>query len=200
MIPETTNGIITGYTIRCNTTGSDIMMLAPLTVDESTLTTTLEGLTPFTEYTCTISASTDAGEGNSSDPQTATTDEDGKRAFANKSNMLIDTCSIVLSAPTNFMLTRVDGSSTTLSASWNVPETTNGIISNYTIRCNTTGSDIMMLAPLTVDKSTLTTTLEGLIPFTEYTCTISASTGAGEGDSSGPQTATTDEDGKGIGQ
>ena len=54
------------------------MMLAPLTVDESTLTTTLEGLTPFTEYTCTISASTGAGEGNSSAPQTAITDEDSK--------------------------------------------------------------------------------------------------------------------------
>ena len=92
----------------------------------------------------------------------------------------------------------MDNSSSTLSASWIVPEITNGIISNYTIRCNTTGSDIMMLAPLTVDESTLTTTLEGLTPFTGYTCTISASTGAGEGDSSGPQTATTDEDGKSI--
>ena len=98
------------------------------------------------------------------------------------------------------MLTRVDGSSTTLSASWNVPETTNGIISNYTIRCNTSGSDIMMLEPLTINESTLTTTLKGLTPFNGYTCTISASTGAGEGNSSRPQMATTDEDSKIIGQ
>ena len=90
----------------------------------------------------------------------------------------------------------VGGSSTTLLASWMEPETTNGIISNYTISCNTTDSDIMMLEPLTVDESTLTTILEGLTPFTGYTCTISASTGAGEGDSSGPQMASTDEDGK----
>ena len=93
------------------------------------------------------------------------------------------------------MLIRVDNSSSTLSALWMVPENTNGVISNYTIRCNTTDSDI---APVTVDESTLSTTLEGLTPFTEYTCTISASTGAGEGGSSTPQTATTDEDGKSI--
>ncbi|ORU94950.1 MAG: hypothetical protein A6F71_10070 [Cycloclasticus sp. symbiont of Poecilosclerida sp. M] len=80
-----------------------------------------------------------------------------------------------------------------------VPETTNGIISDYTINCNITGSNIMMLAPLTVNGSTFTATLEELTPFTEYMCTISASTGAGEGDSSGPQTVTTDEDGKSIG-
>ena len=49
-----------------------------LVVNGSTFTTTLEGLTPFTGYTCTIFASTGAGEGNSSDPQTATTDEDSK--------------------------------------------------------------------------------------------------------------------------
>ena len=56
----------------------------------------------------------------------------------------------------------------------------------------------MMLA---VNGSSFTATLEGLTPFTRYTCTISASTGAGEGDSSGPQTATTDEDGiKSIGR
>ena len=89
------------------------------------------------------------------------------------------------------MLTRVDGSSTTLSASWNVPETTNGNISGYTIRCNTTGSYTMFVEQF---ASTFAAILEGLTPFTEYTCTISASTGAGEGNSSGPQAATTDED------
>ena len=120
------------------------------------------------------------------------------RAFADKKIDVI--CSVVPSVPVNFALSMVGGSSNTLSASWMVPETTNGVISGYTLRCSTTGSDIMMLAPLTVDESTLTTTLEGLTPFTCYTCTISASTGAGEGDSSGPQTATTDEDRKSIGQ
>ena len=168
------------------------MMLAPLTVDESTLTTTLEELTPFTEYTCTILASTGAGEGNSSRPQMATTDEDGKEHYPIKSKSINVICSIVPSAPVNFTLSMVGGSSTTLSASWMEPETTNGIISSYTLSCNTTG---IMLA---VNGSTFTATLEGLTPFTGYTCIISASTGAGEGDSSAPQTATTDEDGKSI--
>ena len=52
-----------------------------LVVNGSTFTATLEELTPFTGYTCTISASTGAGEGNSSGPQTAITDEDGKNIF-----------------------------------------------------------------------------------------------------------------------
>ena len=38
----------------------------------------LENLTPFTNYTCTISAATGVGSGNLSEPQTASTDEDGK--------------------------------------------------------------------------------------------------------------------------
>ena len=101
---------------------------------------------------------------------------------------------VVPSAPRNFMLST--RSSRTLSASWAEPDPRNGIISNYTIRCNETefGSAI---TPLTIEgNSVFTATLMGLTPFTEYECTISASTGAGEGNQSDPQTATTDEDGK----
>ncbi len=83
-----------------------------------------------------------------------------------------------------------------LSASWAEPAPTNGIISSYTIRCTEVTSNLS-LAPFDVTSVTvLTTTLSGLIPFTKYECTISASTGAGEGSSSDPQRATTDEDGK----
>ena len=53
----------------------------------------------------------------------------------------------------------------------------------------------MQLPQVVPDGSALYATLDGLTPFTMYECTISASTGAGEGASSGPQSATTDEDG-----
>ena len=83
----------------------------------------------------------------------------------------------------------VPGSPNTLSASWDIPEPTNGIISGYTINCNSSIS-------VTVNGSTLSASLSGLTPFTTYSCTISASTGAGEGNASNTVTAATDEDGK----
>ncbi len=52
--------------------------MVDFTFEESVLTTSLSGLAPFTEYSCTISASTSAGEGGSSMVTAATTDEDGK--------------------------------------------------------------------------------------------------------------------------
>ncbi len=96
---------------------------------------------------------------------------------------------LVPSAPRNVSLSMVSGSPNTLSASWDIPEPTNGIISNYTINCNSSDS-------VTVTGSTLSANLSGLTPFTTYSCMISASTGAGEGTASNTVTATTDEDGK----
>jgi uracil phosphoribosyltransferase len=93
----------------------------------------------------------------------------------------------------------VEKSPDTLMASWMTPDTTNGIIGRYIIRCNQTNSQtsIMLLDPLIVTgNTTFSTTLSSLTAFTDYECTISASTGAGEGNSSDPQNATTDEAGK----
>ena len=93
------------------------------------------------------------------------------------------------------MLSMVPDFPRTLMASWMEPDPTNGIISNYTIRCNNSISNIVWVPQVITNLSALTATLDGLTPFTMYECTISASTGAGEGASSGPQSATTDEDG-----
>ena len=76
MTPEPTNGIITGYTIRCS---APLGMLMQFIIDGSMTTTVLSGLAPFTEYMCFISANTSVGEGDRSDNQTAMTDEAGKR-------------------------------------------------------------------------------------------------------------------------
>ena len=90
----------------------------------------------------------------------------------------------------------VENSPQTLMASWMEPAPANGVISNYTIRCTNTISTMARDPQVITDVSALSATLDGLTPFTMYKCTISASTGAGEGASSGPQSATTDEDGK----
>ncbi len=88
----------------------------------------------------------------------------------------------------------VPGSPNTLSASWYIPEPTNGIISGYTINCSSSGGMI----DFSLNESVLTSSLSGLTPFTNYSCTISARTGAGEGTLSTVMTAATDEDGKKI--
>ncbi len=93
---------------------------------------------------------------------------------------------LVPTAPRNFALSMVSESPNTLSASWDIPEPTNGIISSYTINCNSSNG-------VTVAGSTLSANLIGLTPFTTYSCMISASTGAGEGSASMVVTETTDE-------
>ncbi len=75
MEPNPTNGVITGYTIQCNTSSG---FLSPWIIDGSEGTTILYNLTTFTEYTCSISANTSAGESVYSDAENATTDEDCK--------------------------------------------------------------------------------------------------------------------------
>ena len=101
---------------------------------------------------------------------------------------------IVPSAPRNFMLAKVPGSPDTLSASWTIPESSNGVISGYTISCSSSLSG--KLEPFIISDSVTTTILENLTPYTVYTCTVLATTAAGDGNSSEPQIARTDEDGK----
>ncbi len=86
----------------------------------------------------------------------------------------------------------MSGSPDTLSASWIIPEPTNGIISGYTINCSSSGG----MVDFSFNESVRTSSLSGLTPFTNYSCTISARTGAGEGTLSTIMTAATDEDGK----
>lgn len=104
-------------------------------------------------------------------------------------------CNVVLvpSAPRNFTLTTVQNSPNILFASWRMPELSNGIISGYAINCSLSMGE---QRSFDVGGTVTNATLENLLPFTSYTCTISARTGAGPGSLSDPQTASTDEDGK----
>ena len=86
--PNPPNGIITGYTVYCNVstdqvyeeqvpTGETLFAVGVLNDDTAVLVT---GLMPFTRYVCVVTANTSAGEGELSDPQNATTDQDGECA------------------------------------------------------------------------------------------------------------------------
>ncbi len=102
---------------------------------------------------------------------------------------------LVPSAPGNFMLSMVLGLPNTLSASWTAPDPPNGIISGYTIYCSTLSG---LLPPFVIIGLNTSTRLEGLKAFTEYTCSISANTSAGEGPHSNTEVTATDEDGKTV--
>ena len=96
----------------------------------------------------------------------------------------------VPTAPQNFMLEVI--SPRELRASWDSPDPTNGLITNYTIRCSSFNA-LPFLA--TVMENVTSFILSRLSPFTNYSCNVSASTSAGEGPSSESMTAQTDEDG-----
>ena len=101
---------------------------------------------------------------------------------------------LVPSAPREFTLSMVDGSPDTLSASWMVPEPTNGNITQFNINCT---SSLWQPLIFTINNgSVFSTTLRNLSAFTTYTCFITASTSVGEGPPSNRDTAMTDEDGK----
>ena len=99
----------------------------------------------------------------------------------------------VPSSPQNFSLSPVAGSPSQLSASWSVPIPRNGIITGYSVYCNTSanqsypeqmiGSNVPTIRSV-VNGTTLAATLNGLSPFTQYSCYVTANTSVGEGNPS----------------
>ena len=94
--------------------------------------------------------------------------------------------------PRNFTLEPVIGAPTQLQASWIPPDPSNGLILSYTVRCVTAAQTPIIVA--IVGGDSVTVLLEGLSPFTFYTCYVSANTSAGEGLSAN-ESARTDEGG-----
>ena len=112
---------------------------------------------------------------------------------------------IVPSSPINISLSSVSGFSNLLSASWSVPIPKNGIITGYTVYCNTSASQSypeQVIGPniptirSIVNGTTLAVTFKsGLNPYTQYSCYVTANTSAGEGSRSVVVTARTVEGG-----
>ena len=98
----------------------------------------------------------------------------------------------------------VAGSPTQLSASWSAPIPKNGIISGYSVYCNTSanqsyleqviGSNVPTIMSV-VNGTTLADTLTGLNPYTQYSCYVTANTSVGEGSPSSIVTVQTAESG-----
>ena len=71
------NGVITGYNYSCTETGTMNVIRSGNTTPDTT-SVVLTGLTPFTNYNCSVSASTAQGEGQSVST-TERTGEEGKK-------------------------------------------------------------------------------------------------------------------------
>ena len=96
----------------------------------------------------------------------------------------------VPSSPQNFSLSPVTGSPYQLSASWSVPIPRNGIITGYSVYCNTSDNQTypeQVIGPnvptirSVVNGTTLAATLTGLSPYTQYSCYVTANTSVGQG-------------------
>ena len=113
----------------------------------------------------------------------------------------------VPSSPLNFFVSTVPGSPYQLSAMWSPPIPKNGIITAYTVYCNTSASQAypeQMIGPniafvrTVVNGTKLTATFSGLNPYTNYDCYVTANTSVGEGSFSNIAIARTGESGECI--
>ena len=104
------------------------------------------------------------------------------------------------SSPQNFSLSPVAGSPSQLSASWSVPIPRNGIITGYSVYCNTSADQSYPEQKIGSNVPTIRsvvngTTLSGLSPYTQYSCYVTANTSVGEGNPSYVSTTRTVEGG-----
>ena len=76
--------------------------------------------------------------------------------------------------------------STSINLLWSAPARSNGVITKYQLQCSGGGKVLnkSMMASQT------TTALSGLLPYTNYSCNITAYTSAGGGPSAAVTTAT----------
>ena len=112
----------------------------------------------------------------------------------------------VPSSPSNILLSPASGSPTALFANWSVPIARNGIITAYTVYCNTSASQAYPEQVIGPNLPTIRSVANGttlavtfntrLNPYTQYSCYVTANTSAGVGSPSMVVTARTVENGE----
>ena len=190
--PSTLNGILTIYTVYCRIS-SEQFYLEQIPDEEQNFTifnttspdtteVVLTGLEVFTVYECYVTASTNGGESEPSNNDSARTDEDTP------------------TVPRDFIYTQITSTSVTLE--WTRPEYPNGVINEYVLEY----VNESLTQPITIsipvefindldEYNETSITVEYLNEFTNYTFSLSAITGGGIG----PEATidiTTNEDGK----
>ena len=121
-----------------------------------------------------MSAATTVGDGPPA-VVSETSDEDGE-CIVHYTDISLVMCFTVPAGPPHHFL-GVAESSISISVSWSAPETPNGVITEYQLQCSGGGQ----VFNWTVMGSQTTTTLSGLLPYTNYSCSITAHTSVGGG-------------------
>ena len=100
-------------------------------------------------------------------------------------------CTVPAGPPRQFL--SVSFNSTSIIVSWSAPATPNGVITEYQLQCSGGGQ----VFSRTVMGSQTTTTLSGLLPYTSYSCSITAHTSVGGGPAA-TTSVTTEQDSESI--
>lgn len=136
----------------------------------------LTGLTPYTYYSCHVTANTSIGEGAKSSSVRARTDESSKiNSIVLHFNHVQCVVFFLVPAgpPQNLSASVV--SANALTVTWSDPDTPYGIIVSYTVTYNLTE---LMVSLVTESQ---TATLDGLDEYTIYVIYVAASTRIGTG-------------------
>ena len=169
------NGNITHYFLRCSYDNlTRFTFFKHLLIQNTTYT--LSNLLPYTNYFCNVSASTNGGEGPSTNNIVTRTDEDSKTICFVEKGFLFLMCLLLGpgSPPLNLSINAFNSSMLLLS--WSPPLIPNGIIIKYTINCIGENNKNH-----TVVTSTTMTLVSDLSPYTNYTCSVFGHTRVGMG-------------------
>ena len=202
-VPIPRNGIITAYSVHCNTSanqsypeqviGSNVPTIRSV-VNGTTLATTLTELSPYTQYNCYVTANTSVGEGSPSVLSTSSTVEGGMLFSAAWYVHLIHVLIrfVFVAPPPPYNLTAFNQSSTLITLNWTRPLFPNGIIMMYLVVCNQAKNTNEI-----INTTTLTTslTIRGLAFYTLYTFRVCVVASGGTSAYSDPVSQLTSEDG-----
>ena len=166
--PTTPNGVIIKYQLQCSGGGQ----VFNRTVMETT--TTLSGLLPYTNYSCSITAHTHVGGGPAATTSVTTLQNGESNVDFNEFYMIFI---IAPGSPPKVLRINVINSKN-FSLSWEPPTKPNGVITEYQFQCS--GENHVMFNHTVIGSQT-TTTLSGLLPYTNYSCSITAHTSVGGG-------------------
>ena len=88
-------------------------------------------------------------------------------------------CTVPAGPPHQFL--NVSLSSSSIILSWSAPATPNGVITEYQLQCSGGGQVFSRTVMGSQTQTQTTTTLSGLLPYTSYSCNITAHTSVGGG-------------------
>ena len=172
-LPSKRNGVIVHYIIICRSGGSTISTSTNASINGNEYR--LTGLQPAARYSCSVSASTVVGAGPAATLNVITDKESEiSTILYHISHLGISYRSTGPGPPHSLSASK---GSTSVSLMWNMPLEPNGVIVEYEVQC--TGRGKMFL--VTVTGSQTTAILTELVPYTNYSCSITAYTSVGGG-------------------